>query len=364
MKAKSVFLFCSGIDDVLSGSSKVAGIQVQMSFWARTFAKYGWRVFSFSENKQTTPVAGICFVDKMKKKWLSKIHLDIVQEWLDCWRCVKIHPDIVVFRGASRYLFFLSRLCRKKNIPLLVFGASDTDFVPGKEIVSGSSTNRKLYQKAIVSINLFVTQNELQRNALKQYYDKDSLMIPNIWIPFESQVVEKKYDAVWIANLRPLKRAEWFVKLAEDLPQYKFTVVGGNLIKDYSEKIEKLASNVSNLILLGAQPFNNVNKILSESRLLVCTSEFEGFPNTFLQAWSQAIPVVSTVNPSDLITKHHLGVIVDNQESLKEQTIALLSDEGQYDECVNSIKSYFLENHSAEKAYDKLCDYYPNIAAI
>lgn len=364
MHQNIVFLFSSGIDDVLSGSSKVAGVQVQMSFWARTFAKHGWRVFSFSENRQIPLVEGICFLKKKRKNWLSKMHLDIVQEWVDCWRCVKTKPNIVIFRGASRYLFFLSRLCGKRNIPLLLFGASDTDFVPGKEIVGGSSLNRKLYQKAIASITLFVTQNELQRDALKQYYGKDSLMIPNIWIPLENQVVEKKYDAVWIANLRPLKRAEWFVKLAVDMPQYRFAIVGGNLIKDYSELIENLASNVSNLSLLGAQPFNNVNMILSESRLLVCTSEYEGFPNTFLQAWSQAIPVVSTVNPSDLITKHHLGVIVGNQESLKEQTLALLSDEGLYDECVNSIKSYFGENHSADKAFDKLCDYYSQIVAI
>lgn len=363
MKAKSVFLFCSGIDDILSGSPKVAGIQVQMSFWARTFAKHGWRVYSFSENKQTTPVEGICFVEKKKKTWLSKMHLDIVQEWLDCWHCVKVTPGIVVFRGASRYLFFLSRLCRRRNIPLLLFSASDTDFVPGKEIVGGSSTNRKLYQKAIGSISWFITQNELQQNALKNNYGKESLIIPNIWIPFESQVVEKKYDAVWIANFRPLKRAEWFVELAKSMPQYRFAFVGGVNVRDYYNKIEQQASEVNNLSFLGAQPFDKVNAILSESRLLVCTSEFEGFPNTFLQAWSQSIPVVSTVNPSDLVSKYHLGTIVGDQESLKEQTTALLSDEGLYEECVNSIKAYFLENHSADKAFGKLCDYFPNLTA-
>ena len=171
MKAKSVFLFCSGIDDVLSGSPKVAGIQVQMSFWARTFAKHGWRVYSFSENKQTTPVEGICFVEKMKKKWLSKMHLDIFQEWLDCQHCVKVNPNIVIFRGASRYLFFLSRLCRKRNIPLLLFSASDTDFVPGKEMDS-ESLNHFLrihqYPAALNKAVAMLASRPCSRNEIEQ----------------------------------------------------------------------------------------------------------------------------------------------------------------------------------------------------
>ena len=357
MTNKIIFLFCSGIDDVLSGSSQVAGIQVQMSFWARTFVKHGWSVISFTNYMPNEEFEGIKFVKKSRSKLFSLLHLEILREFLDCLRCVKLLPDLVFFRGSSRCLFLLARLCNRKHVWLVYFGASDTDFEPGKEIVGGSSLNRTLYQKSLRHIESFVTQNKLQHDLLAQYYKKRSLIIPNIWIPYESIRNTKQYDAVWIANLRPLKRAEWFVSLAKALPQYQFAIAGGCLICEYYDKIKRMANNVANLSFLGAQSFDEVNKLLSRSRLLVCTSEFEGFPNTFLQAWAQSVPLVSTVNPSNLIISKNLGVVVGTQEDLKEQVEAVLSNNLLYCDIVNSIEKYFLNTHSADMAFDLLTNY-------
>lgn len=357
MKQKKVFVYCSGIENVLSGSPQVAGIQVQMSFWARTFAKHGWKVLSFSNNNKQVSLEGVHFIDKTKSNWLSILHLEIIQELRDCLKCIKSNPDLILTRGASRCLFFLSSIYRRKNIQLVHFGASDTDFAPGKEIVGGSNLNRKLYHKALSRIDYFVTQNTEQQTSLWTNYGKKSLILPNIWIPSKEYASEKKYDAIWIANLRPLKRAEWFVDLAKKLPQFQFAIVGGPLIKDYYEYIEKNASDVNNLSLLGAKSFQEVNDLLSQSRLLVCTSEFEGFPNTFLQAWAQSIPVISTVNPSDLLTTNHLGCYVENQEELETETFSMLSDENRYNSFASSIKHYFLDNHFADKAFEKLSNH-------
>lgn len=353
-KQHTVFLFCSGIDNVLLGSSKVAGIQVQMSFWARTFAKHGWRVLSFSDNKNVRSVEGIDFVKKTTSKLLSTLHLIIILDLLDCIRCTKTNPEIIIVRGASRSHYFLSKVCRKKGITLLFFGASDSDFVPGKEIVGGSSMNRKLFQKAIKSIDFFITQNKAQHDSLKQHYNKESQIIPNIWIPSQNRDSKKKYDAVWISNLWSVKRAEWFVELAKHFPNYQFAIVGGASHRNYYDSIERQASEVNNLSFLGAQPFDTVNAILSESRILVCTSEFEGFPNTFLQAWAQSVPIVSTVNPSGLLTDNNLGFVVEDKESLQSKTELLLNDAELYDGFVRNIEQYFLEHHSADVAFDKL----------
>ncbi len=357
MRQKTVFLFCEGIYNVLSGSSMVAGIQVQMSLWARTFAKQGWKVVSFSQQESSTWQDKITFIAKTSWRLLSILHLEIIQEIIDCWKCVRQKPNLVIIRGASRCMFFLSKLCQIKNIRLVFFSASDSDFILGKEIVGGSSFNRTLYQKSIQYIDYFVTQNTEQFSSLKHNYGKDSLVLSNIWIPSTFQSSEKNYDAVWVANLRPLKRAEWFVELAKHLPHYRFAIVGGSLKKDYYEFIEKIASEVNNLSLLGAKPFQEVNDLLSQSRILVCTSEFEGFPNTFLQAWAQSIPVISTVNPSKLLTTNHLGCFVESQKELETETLSMLSDENRYNSFVSSIKHYFLDNHFADKAYEKLLNY-------
>lgn len=354
MKQKKIFLCCSGIDDVLSGSPKVAGIQVQMSFWAQSFSKQGWEVISFS-NKENLPVFdGIRFVRKTKSKWLSRLHLEMIQEFLDCKKCIKTKPDLIIDRGASRSLFPLSMLCRRKKIPLIHFGASDTDFTPGKELVRGSSLNRKLYQKALGKINYFVTQNSEQQDSLLKNYGKKSLVLPNIWVTSKECVSEKRYDAVWIANLRPLKRVEWFVDLAKQLPIYRFAIVGGALDKEYYDRVRQSASGIDNLSFLGAKSFEEVNNLLAQSRLLVCTSEFEGFPNTFLQAWASNVPVVSTVNPNNCITEFGLGRVISEVSQLQLAVDDLLNSDELYGRCQQNIKDYFTAHHNAETAYQKV----------
>lgn len=356
MNQKTVFLYCSGIDEVLSGSSKVAGIQVQMSFWARTFAQHGWDVRSYSEASPCS-LSGITFLKKFSSTFLSKLHFKSLIELINCWKCIRRHPNLVVARGAQREFYFLMRLCKLKNIKFVLFGASDVNFIPGKEQIVGSSRNRLLYQKTIRNTEFIVTQNEKQFLSLQQHYGKSSMQQPNIWIPSNQDKHEKEYDAIWVANLRPLKRAEWFISLAEALSQYRFAIVGGALDKKYYEKIEQLSGAVPNLSFLGAKSFEEVNNLLSESRLLVCTSEFEGFPNTFLQAWAQSVPVVSTVNPNNLLTEYKLGKCVSTQEELCESMESLMSDSLCYQSYEEAIRDYFLLNHSAEHAFEKLMDY-------
>lgn len=358
MKQKTVFLHCSGIDDVLSGSSKVAGIQVQMSFWARTFVKQGWNVYTFTD-KQTREVDGIHFIKTYNSKLLYRLHLQLVQSLMACVRCIRIKPDIVVHRGASRSLFFLSKLCKRNHIQLIMFGASDSDFVPDKEIVGGNALNRKQYQKSLSQIEYFVTQNNEQQVALLKYYGKNSLVLPNIWL--QNDVAEltsgKRYEAIWVSNLRPLKRAEWFVALAKEYPQYQFAIVGGPSKQEYYNQIEQSASDVKNLSFLGSKSFVEVNSLLSQSRILVCTSEFEGFPNTLLQAWAHCVPVISTVNPSGIITEYSLGYCVNDVSELKTKFIEMANDGFEYKRMQSNVIKYFSEAHSADIAYFKLMQY-------
>ena len=353
---RSVFLFCSGIDDVLGGSSKVAGIQVQMSFWARIFAKNGWQIMSFSEHQQTTWSDETIFV-KRSSSWLCTLfHLQILLELNDCLKCIRRKPTMVITRGASRYLYFLVWLCRMKKVALVHFGASDSDFVPGNELLAGSKANRIMYQKSIKRIDRIVIQNKEQKEALKRYYGKDGLVMSNIWIPKDVDVLIKRYDAIWIANLRPLKRAEWFVRLSRELPYFRFAIVGGAGKQNYYDSIKTEAEQLNNLDFLGAQSFKKVDELVSQSRLLVCTSEFEGFPNTFLQAWAQDIPVVSTVNPSGVISEFGLGSLIQNEVELSTAVKELLTSYTLYDQCQKNIGNYFAAHHDADKAYLKVME--------
>lgn len=351
MKQSTIFLFCFGIDDVLSGSSKVAGIQVQMSFWAKTFVKNGWKVFSFSDKKERV-IDGIHFIQN-KTSWLKKHGMSIVEEPFKALHFLqKTKPDIVFVRGGRRDLYAIKKACNICNSKLVFLGASDRDFEPGKELILGSNINVKLYRKGLQENNYFITQNKFQAENLFKHYGKESIIIPNIWAKSNLNNGDgKKYAAIWIANLRRLKRAEWFVQMASKLPQYRFAIVGGVNEQDYYDYIKTECEHLDNLDFLGAQALEKVNALLSESQILVCTSEFEGFPNTFLQAWAQNIPVISTVDPSNLITKYELGKIIQSESELVSSITELLVDIEKQEKIQHNIESYFISNHDADMAY-------------
>jgi glycosyltransferase involved in cell wall biosynthesis len=354
MKKPVVFLYCLGIDDVLLGSPNVAGIQVQMSLWANTFVKRGWEVYTFSKHKSHY-VEGIHFLEK-KSSWIARHGLSIIEEPFETIRYLrKAKANLVLVRGARRDLYAIEKACSLLKTHLLFLGASDRDFEPRKELTLGAGINLKLYRKALRTITFFVAQNQYQADNLFRYYGKQSIIIPNIWISSTSeQKHEKVYSALWVANLRRLKRAEWFLNLARLLPQYRFAIVGGVNELDYYDTIKAEVENIPTLDFLGPQSLQAVNELLSKSRLLVCTSEFEGFPNTFLQAWSNSVPVISTVNPSRVISEYGLGKVIDNESDLYNATTKLLTSENLYIQYQQNIKDYFFTHHDVDKAYQKI----------
>jgi hypothetical protein len=64
----------------------------------------------------------------------------------------------------------------------------------------------------------------------------------------------------------------------------------------------------AHLKYLGELPIERVNQLMSQAALHVNTSSFEGFPNTFLQAWGRGA-IVATLNVDpDQDTMESLGI--------------------------------------------------------
>jgi glycosyltransferase involved in cell wall biosynthesis len=360
MRSKTILLYCSGIDDVFSGSSKVAGIQVQMSFWAKIFAKHDWKVYSFSQNK-SCQMGGVTFIKK-KCTWLDMRGLSIIQEVINAFRYIETtKADVVFMRGARRDLRFLQLACKTRKAKCVFLGASDKDFVPGEELDNGNPINMKLFHKAMLSNRYYIVQNQFQADNLFKYYFKQGAIIPNIWpTNGDENASEKIYTAVWVANLRRLKRAEWFLNLAKQLPEKRFAIAGGVNEQDYYDSIKIAADALPNLDFLGALPLNDINKLLRQSKLLVCTSEFEGFPNTFLQAFANDVPVISTVDPSGILTNYNLGHHILNESELFQSTNMLIENTSLHEQCQMNIKKYFVAHHDADMAFYKVMNLIAN----
>lgn len=350
---KKVIIWTTGIDDLIAGEGVVGGLTVQMMFWASAFIDANWKVYSFT-NHNSRKLTSLNLIKFPQFKFLSAVCEAIYSIYI----IIKFKPELILFRGASRSLFIVSRLTSLLNIKIVFFGASDVNFIKGKEGISGREYNKKLFRMGLEKISKIVVQNKEQAISLYENYNKESITIPNIW---QTSTVNCQNDGkiIWIGNFRALKRPEWFLRLADIFSQEQFIMAGypdtSNL--DLFEKCENLAVSLKNLTFMGGISFTESEKLFDGAKILICTSEYEGFPNTFLQAWSRSIPVISTVNPNNLITEKGLGIMVKNEVELELGLKELINKEDCADKIKQNISSYFKHSHCPNIHYKALINF-------
>lgn len=354
MKQQRVLIWSKSISDFFDGN--VYGIGVQLYFWAQTFVRHNWQAYSLTRHKSITQ-ENIHLIHS--SRWGK---LEILHEWLSIlWNLIRLRPQLVIHRGSDRVVYPLVVISKLLGIKFLLFGASDTNFEAEGVVGGGGKHNVRLWQNAIKKTDCIVVQNRYQQNSLKENFEKSSIILHNIWgnVKVLPQTDSTKTDVVWVANLRKIKRPEWMIYAAKAMPEFNFTIVGGpsGREKDYYKEIEQQAEAVPNLHFLGKKDFAETNAIVSKARILCCTSTYEGFPNTFLQAWSNDIPVISTVDPSEIITSHKLGFVVNNEDVFQEQLRLLLLNNNYYNQITTNIHTYFKDNHNADNVYKRLIEW-------
>ena len=125
---------------------------------------------------------------------------------------------------------------------------------------------------------------------------------------------------LWIGRIDRVKRPDRFLDVVEACPDLEFDLVGPAGGDPYAREISERAACYPNLRVHGGVPRDDVPMYYRKAACLCSTSDVEGFPNTFLEAWSYGIPVVSTIDPDDLILEKGLGSVARNVPELVAAT--------------------------------------------
>lgn len=274
--------------------------------------------------------------------------------WMGIWRALqRANADIYYTRAAGFVPGMLALLRYRRPLRLVYAAASDMDFTPDKVFIQ-FARDRWLFRFGLRRADAVIVQNAIQRDLLRANFGRDSVLIPNF---LDAEPVElpetARTQVLWVGKHRAIKRPLMFVALARALPELSFTMIGPHFQDEIGlyEAVTAAAKDLPNLKVLGFQPLPEVEKQFDRARVLVSTSEMEGFPNVFLQAMRRGIPLVSFVDPDGMVRSNpELGAIVDSETTL----LAAVQEMGRLPlRPARPIQAYFARHFGPESVADR-----------
>lgn len=126
---------------------------------------------------------------------------------------------------------------------------------------------------------------------------------------------------------QPLELVEAFAYIKEEMPEAVLRIVGdGNLMELTRQYADKIGVGDS-IIFDGIR--KDMENVYSDTDVVILSSQYEGMPNTLIEAIGCGIPVVSydcPIGPAEIVEDGVNGFLVeqDNTELLAEKTVIAL----------------------------------------
>lgn len=272
---------------------------------------------------------------------------------IEIWRLLrKLRPDVVIHMNFGFFHGVLGILCRALRIRYIFFTASQAD-------VDGTRYDvypRYVAWSWVLGMKLATTvvvQTDEHRVQLCRNFQRESVVIPNgVDLVHFRRVRNNGHDILWVGNWRVVKRPELVGELAIRLPKYRFVMCGGIIDRKlYDEVFPKLPQNV---LVRGHANDSELFESYQNACVLINTSDFEGIPMTFCEAWACDLPVVSlNVDPENIISRNGLGLVSRSIEQMVKDIKGLLTEVDRVKEIGKKCRKFVNLNYNIEKIADQ-----------
>ncbi|MCD6303475.1 MAG: glycosyltransferase family 4 protein, partial [Planctomycetes bacterium] len=153
---------------------------------------------------------------------------------------------------------------------------------------------------------------------------------------------------LWVGRIVELKRLEWLLDVAETCSELAFDVVGPSDATDYVRGVLGRAEGLANVTVHGEIARDELLALYRSAAVLCNTSIMEGFPNTYLEAWSHGLPVVATFDPDGLIASKGLGAVARDPAGLAAALREILGSDETYRRLSQAAREHYLRNYTVE----------------
>ncbi len=261
---------------------------------------------------------------------LKKTFWNYIKSLFILWnRIRKVNAEIYIMSSAGLEIGIVSFFCKLNKKKFIYRTAHQMD-CDGSFIKNNGFIGR-VFEYGLKQADLIITQNYdhyklLKKQMLNSIIIKNALVINNTYNKklLKSKINNHNNYILWVARCDKWKRPELFLKIVKSFPYEKFIMISPKVEhnKELFFKIKKEAKNLSNLKFIEKVSFNKIQKYFDRAKLFIGTSDYEGFPNTYIQACIGGTPIISLkVNPDKFITKNNLGYCADGDFKLMLQQI-------------------------------------------
>ena len=259
--------------------------------------------------------------------------------------------DVVYASCAGAMAGVVAAYCRRHRRRFVFRVASDADCAPAT-VMLGNARDRALYRYGLRRADAVLAQTRRQSALLLRHYGVRASVagmfadVPVSVLPFAG----RSTDLLWLANMRSMKRPEWFVEIARHACELRCVMAGGAHPDEpaLNRCVAGAAAGVPNLRFHGQVRFGATGALFAAARVFVNTSSFEGFPNTYWQAWANGVPVIATFDPDGVIAQHGLGVVLGDAAPAVGAARALLGSPQLWAACSARCRAYALAHCASD----------------
>ena len=211
-----------------------------------------------------------------------------------------------------------------------------------------------LYRLGLRLASTVVAQTDEQAALCHRNLGRSAVVIRSIGEVVPEPRTNLPTAFLWIGRVVPQKQPLAYVDLARSLPEARFSMIGvpqqGQGRERFMAELEEAASSVPNLELLGARPRPEVLALVERAIAVVSTSEYEGMPNVFLEAWARGVPVLAlSHDPDGVVERYGLGEFAKGSpEALAAAARRLWTDRTDRADLALRCRKYIEDAHSMD----------------
>lgn len=332
------------------------GAELQQTLLAKALARRGWPV-SMVVLDSGQPDGASWEGVRTHKAYLPDEGLPVLRFLHPRWTKLRsalrrADADVYYTSCAGAELGQIVHFARARGRRVVFRIASNSDCDP-RELLVRYRRDRLLYRYGLARADLVLAQTARQQEALRRNFGRDSRLAPSLIEPAQRRRTfeERDIDALWVGHVRAFKRPDLLLQVARRHPTLRFHMVGGRMPRSEAlyDAAEREARALGNVTFHGAVPYREVRTLYERARLFVGTSDIEGFPNTYLQAWSHGTPVVGFLDPDGLLERQGMGRAVRSLEQMCAAVADFSRDRARWEEASARARDY-MERHYGESA--------------